>query len=69
MAIPAEPSTRSGIPIERILEQLACPVCFGPLQPDATSAQIQCADCSRSYPLINGIPVLIAERATATKDS
>jgi uncharacterized protein YbaR (Trm112 family) len=45
----------------RVLEQLACPVCFGGLRLAADA--IVCAGCGRAYPLIDGIPVLIAERA------
>jgi uncharacterized protein YbaR (Trm112 family) len=47
----------------RLLEQLACPVCFGALQLAQSGDQIQCGICLRAYPLIDGIPVLIPERA------
>jgi uncharacterized protein len=47
----------------QILHQLACPVCFGALQLISSAAQIECRECRRLYPLIDGIPVLIAERA------
>jgi uncharacterized protein len=47
------------------LEQLACPVCFGALRLDAPDPQILCIGCKRRYPLIDGIPVLIPERAIA----
>jgi len=43
------------------LENLACPVCFGPLQ--LSSQQIHCTQCARTYPLIDNIPVLIPDRA------
>jgi uncharacterized protein YbaR (Trm112 family) len=52
------------------LSQLACPVCRGDLRgglrPDGTQSdgpQIFCAGCSRAYPIVDGIPILIAERA------
>jgi uncharacterized protein YbaR (Trm112 family) len=45
----------------RVLEQLACPVCFGGLR--AAADAVVCAGCGRAYPLIDGIPVLIAGRA------
>ncbi|WP_263356005.1 Trm112 family protein [Acidicapsa ligni] len=45
-----------------ILEQLACPVCFGVLRLDAASG-VQCTGCGRVYPLMDGIPVLIPNRA------
>jgi uncharacterized protein YbaR (Trm112 family) len=40
---------------------LACPVCFGTLAVDA--ARATCAGCGRVYPVVDGIAVLIAERA------
>ncbi|WP_396127292.1 Trm112 family protein [Acidicapsa acidisoli] len=45
------------------LEQLVCPVCFGALRLDLRDSRIHCVDCKRGYPLIDGIPVLIPERA------
>jgi uncharacterized protein YbaR (Trm112 family) len=42
-------------------EQLACPVCFQPLRLEET--RVVCAGCGRAYPVVDGIPVLIAERA------
>lgn len=44
-----------------VLAQLACPACFGDLQPEA--ARLVCAACHRAYPIVDGIPVLIVERA------
>ena len=41
--------------------QLACPVCFGALRVEPATAT--CAGCGRVYPVADGIPVLIAERA------
>jgi hypothetical protein len=46
-----------------MLEQLACPACQGELA--LAGGAIRCRGCGRSYPLIDGIPVLIAERALA----
>jgi uncharacterized protein YbaR (Trm112 family) len=44
-----------------IVNQLACPVCLGALRLD--DAGLVCLDCGRCYPIVDGIPVLIAERA------
>ena len=44
----------------RTLDCLACPVCYGKLA--VVAAGIACAGCGRVYPLVDGIPVLIAER-------
>jgi uncharacterized protein len=44
-----------------LASQLACPACHGDLRADA--AALVCAGCGRGYPVVDGIPVLIAERA------
>jgi hypothetical protein len=44
-----------------ILDQLACPACMGNL--DLNTDTLQCAACGRRYPIVDGIPVLIVERA------
>ena len=48
----------------RVLEQLACPVCFGALRLGVSEQDIVCGGCGRGYPFLDGIPVLIADRAT-----
>jgi uncharacterized protein YbaR (Trm112 family) len=45
-----------------VLGQLACPVCLDALRLD--EARLICAGCGRDYPIMDGIPVLIAERAS-----
>ena len=40
---------------------LACPVCRGSLRPE--DEHLVCAVCARAYPVRNGIPALIADRA------
>jgi len=49
---------------EGVLELLACPACAGDLQFDIS--HVVCSNCRRAYPIIDGIPVLIAERAEST---
>jgi len=44
-----------------VLEQLACPACLGVLRLE--EKHLVCADCGRRYPIEDGIPVLITERA------
>jgi hypothetical protein len=44
-----------------VVDQLACPACLGALRLE--DAQLLCADCGRVYPVLDGIPVLIADRA------
>jgi uncharacterized protein YbaR (Trm112 family) len=43
------------------VNQLACPACLGALR--LAEARLLCADCGRAYPIVAGIPVLIAEKA------
>jgi hypothetical protein len=44
-----------------ILDQLACPACLSDLR--LADNRLLCVACGRSYPIVNGIPVLIADRA------
>jgi len=44
---------------ETLLALLACPACQGKVQ--FKDHQIVCLSCQRSYPVVNGIPVLLAE--------
>jgi uncharacterized protein YbaR (Trm112 family) len=55
-----EPVLRSVLQL--IPEQLACPVCLGDLRLDVE--RLLCAGCGHGYPIVDGIPVLIAERAS-----
>ncbi len=48
------------------LGQLACPACYGDLRPE--DACLVCTTCRRVYPVIDGIPVLIVERAESPAD-
>jgi Uncharacterized conserved protein len=47
---------------EATIAQLACPACTGDLK--LGDAHLRCTACNRAYPIVEGIPVLIAERAT-----
>jgi uncharacterized protein YbaR (Trm112 family) len=48
-----------------ILDRLACPACLGRLSLASAEMpeRLVCAGCGRAYPVEDGIPVLIAERA------
>jgi uncharacterized protein len=46
-----------------VTEMLACPGCRGDLRLE--SECLVCDGCGRRYPVADGIPVLIAERADA----
>ncbi len=41
-----------------VLKQLACPACLGGLFVEGE--RLVCAVCGRGYPIVDGIPVLIA---------
>jgi uncharacterized protein YbaR (Trm112 family) len=43
------------------LRWLVCPVCHGQLQ--LAGEAIRCVGCQRRYPLVDGLPVLLAGRA------
>ncbi len=43
------------------LRTLVCPVCHAALQLEAQA--VLCIGCGRRYPVVDGIPVLLAERA------
>jgi len=44
-----------------VVKQLACPACLGALR--LAEARLLCAACGRSYQIVDGIPVLIVEKA------
>ncbi len=43
------------------LERLVCPVCHARLRADGQF--VLCTACSRRYPVLDGIPVLLESRA------
>jgi uncharacterized protein len=43
-----------------VMDQLACPACLGGLR--LGEGKLVCVECGRIYPVVDGIPVLIAER-------
>ena len=40
-----------------VLDQLACPACLGPLR--LREDKLACVACGQTYPIVDGIPVLI----------
>jgi uncharacterized protein YbaR (Trm112 family) len=47
---------------QQTLHLLVCPICHGPLA--LADGHIDCTQCTRRYPIVDGLPVLIASRAT-----
>ncbi len=59
---PAHPSSDNPDTLDpATLAQLACPACYGELRLEG--ARLRCLACSRGYPIVDGIPVMIVERA------
>jgi uncharacterized protein YbaR (Trm112 family) len=55
-----------------LLEVLACPVCIAPVtpMPSADDAQsLHCQVCGRSYPVRDGIPVMLVDEADQSQSS
>ena len=49
---------------KELLALLACPACHGDVQLESKTAQapkIICTRCQRSYPIVDGIPVLLVD--------
>lgn len=47
----------------RVRELLACPKCRGALEEAGDGAALRCSSCALSYPVRDGIPVLLIEQA------
>ena len=58
--MPTDPP-HSGLTPEA-LRWLVCPVCRQSLVLDEST--VRCSACNRHYPILDGIPVLLAERAS-----
>ena len=48
---------------EELLEILACPKCKGPLTWNKEKNTLDCAGCRVRYPVTDGIPELLIDRA------
>ncbi len=48
-----------------VVDQLACPACLGGVRLE--SDRLVCAVCERGYPIVDGIPVLIAKQVSSEK--
>lgn len=46
-----------------LLEILVCPRCKEKLFQDQTTGHLLCNGCNRTYPVVDGIPMLIVENA------
>lgn len=48
-----------------IIDRLACPHCKATLVPHLNLTSLICSDCGISYPVVDGVPLLITEMADA----
>ncbi|HNT36780.1 MAG TPA: Trm112 family protein [bacterium] len=48
---------------EELLKILACPVCKDKVEYDKKKNEIVCTVCGRRYPVEDGIPIMLVERA------
>jgi uncharacterized protein YbaR (Trm112 family) len=46
-----------------VLDLMACPACLGELRVE--EAHLRCAKCNRTYPIVDGIAVLVDGREEA----
>lgn len=52
---------------KELLEILACPKCKGAVRVSETGTTIICDSCRLSYPVVDDIPVMLVDEATATE--
>ncbi|MGI4814474.1 MAG: Trm112 family protein [Janthinobacterium lividum] len=52
----------------RLLDILVCPICKGPLVHDRGAQELICHADKLAYPIVDGIPVMLADEARTTVD-
>lgn len=53
-----------GLP-KNLLEKLACPQCKGRLGYRMSENRLDCPACRLSYPVVDGVPVLLVDEAAS----
>ena len=53
---------------ETLAEILVCPVDKADLEEDIDAGRLQCTECGRRYPVEDGIPIMLVERAEGGSD-
>ena len=52
----------------RLLEILACPLCKTGVTPTPDGKALLCHSCSRRYPIVDDIPIMLVEEATLVSE-
>jgi uncharacterized protein YbaR (Trm112 family) len=60
----SDPNTDLGLPAE-LLAIIRCPACLGEFLPPQPGALV-CSSCGLSYPVRNGVPILLVDEAEQT---
>ncbi len=55
--------TESPIIADRLLRVVVCPVCKNSLTVDYETGRLLCSPCKQSYPVRDGIPMLLVREA------
>lgn len=64
MASPADPSAIAPFPLSAELKTiLVCPACKGALTFREPQAAVDCAACRLTFPIVDGLPVMLLEEA------
>jgi uncharacterized protein len=66
MTFKPDPAEKNLKVLNNWADKLACPACLGALRLE--TAVVVCSSCGRLYPIVDGIPVLIVERAALLPD-
>ncbi|MFP3882011.1 MAG: Trm112 family protein [Actinomycetota bacterium] len=53
---------------EKLAEILVCPVDKAELDEDVDASRLHCTECGRRYPVEDGIPIMLVERAEGGSD-
>lgn len=51
-----------------LAEVLVCPVDKAELTQDVEAARLECTECGRRYPVEDGIPIMLVEKAEGGPD-
>lgn len=58
------------VPVRKeLLDILACPACDNRPKVQLTDKGIHCSQCGRTYPVENGVPIMLIERAFTENQS